>query len=258
MTQLLSSVPPSALALPSSLQTLIQDLRNYQMLTPERARQLVLAAQVRAEDLQPWADFDHPITDSYGRRLVYDGGDFEIMVMSWAPGDVSAIHDHGSAQWGAVQCFGPAEHGVYQLTGTQLSTAHISLVKPGTVMAVDHELIHQMGNPGDDPFLSLHLYGNLNAIGPVTQDARMFDLFDGSIQYTNGGVFFCLPAEQIHHRLEGLQGDPKTTMRHHQQMLARVSRMLTAHESSPSLWHRASLLQAQIAQLEAQIAQHTA
>ena len=64
-------------------------------MTPAIARQCVLDANLRAEDLTAWADFDHPVEDSYGRRLVYDGGDFEIMVMSWAPGDFSAIHDHG-------------------------------------------------------------------------------------------------------------------------------------------------------------------
>ena len=253
MTPLLSSTSTSALALPSSLQTLIQTLRGNQTLNPEHARQMVLTANVRAEDLEPWVDFDHPLTDSYGRRLVYDGGDFEVMVMSWVPGDVSAIHDHGAAQWGAVQCFGSAEHGVYQLVNHQLSTANISAVKPGTVMAVDHDLIHQMGNPGNDPFLSLHVYGNPNAVGPVTHNARMFDLFDGSIQSTDGGVFFCLPADQINQRIEGLRGDLETTLRHHQQMLSRVSRMLTVNESSSSLWHRASLLQEQIALLESQL-----
>ena len=251
MNQLLSSA--STLTLPLSLQSLIQTLQQHPTLIPDQARQLVMAADIRAEDLQAWADFEHPITDSYGRRLVYDGGHFEIMVMSWVPGDVSAIHDHGAAQWGAVQCFGPAEHSVYQMVEDQLTTAYVSLVKPGTVMAVDHNLIHQMGNPGSEPFLSMHVYGCAEPVDTVTQNARIFDLFEGTIQYTDGGVFFCLPPAQVNRRVEGLQGDTATTLRHHQQMLARVSRMLTAIDHSPSLWHRASLLQEHIAHLDSQL-----
>lgn len=214
-----------SLSLPHRLQSLIQTIRSQTCLSPEVACHCVQAANIQAEDLMPWADFDHPLADSYGRHLVYDGGDFEIMVMSWAPGDFSAFHDHGSAQWGAVQSFGEAEHSVYQLRHNQLSTQEIMPFRTGTVIPVDHVLIHQMGNPSQENLLSLHVYGSEAHQGPITGSARIFDLFAGKIQFTDGGVFFCLPEEQVTREIAGLHGDRQTTLRHHQQMLARIQRM---------------------------------
>lgn len=144
---------------PINLQTLIYMLQETPEFTPEDIQTMVVKADISAQDLMPWADFNHPVTDSYGRQLVFDGGHFEIMVMSWMPGDFSAIHDHGATQWGAVQCFGAAEHFIYTFTQGVLCTLQPAHYSPGMVHAVDHSLIHHMGNPGSEPFLSLHVYG---------------------------------------------------------------------------------------------------
>lgn len=239
--------------LPSRLQTLIHSLETSPAATPEVATQLMEAAAIEAEDLQPWADFDHPIADSYGRQLVYDGGNFEVMVMSWAPGDYSAIHDHGAAQWGAVQSFGAAEHSVFRLDQMQLSTVSVHPFPMGSVNAVDSDLIHQMGNPSHSPFLSLHVYGSLNHAGSITGDARIFDLYERSILYTDGGVFFGMPEDQITHQVRGLQGDPRTTLRHHQQMLSRTYQRLARGENTTCLWQAATTLRRQISDLEAAV-----
>ncbi len=233
--------------LPDGLRQLIRNIQFLKsQMTPAIARQCVIEANLKPEDLYPWADFDHPVEDSYGRRLVYNESDFEIMVMSWAPGDFSAIHDHGGTQWGAVQSFGEATHYVYQLDKNVLSTLAEMPFEAGTVNAVDHSLIHQMGNPGPSAFLSLHVYGGSHGSGSVTGDARLFDLFEGNIQYTDGGVFFCLPESQITQREIGLRGDQTTTQRHDQQMLARVERMLANTSNQTWLRDRANRLEARI------------
>ncbi|MGF1515340.1 MAG: cysteine dioxygenase family protein [Elainellaceae cyanobacterium] len=180
----------------------------------------------------PWADFSHPVADSYGRKLVFHGGHFEIMVMSWVPGDCSAIHDHGGAQWGAVQCFGAAEHYIYGYRQGSLTTLKLAHYTPGMIHQVDHSLIHQMGNASDMPFLSLHVYGCASPRQMITGDARIFDLFEGSIQYTDGGVFFCLADAQIKRRHLGLWGDAETQLRHHRHMRDRIQRILAGQASS--------------------------
>ena len=224
MLHLIDTISHS-LKLPARVQALIQAIQNQTDLNPQKACQCVAEANLQAEDLMLWADFDHPLADSYGRHLIYDGGNFEIMVMSWAPGDFSAIHDHGEAQWGAVQSFGHAEHSVYQLQHNRLSIEDIMPFSTGSVIAVDHDLIHQMGNPSQHPFLSLHVYGSATHQGAITGSARIFDLLADKIQFTDGGVFFCLPDELVTHEIVGLQGDDSATLRHHLQMLARLQRM---------------------------------
>ncbi|NEQ99548.1 MAG: cysteine dioxygenase [Cyanothece sp. SIO2G6] len=222
----------------ASIQTLINSLKNIADPTPELIKSVVTASNISEQDLMPWADFDHPVEDSYGRKLVFDGGHFEIMVMSWAPGDFSAIHDHGATQWGAVQCFGAAEHYIYQFNHDVLCTLEAAHYLPGMVRSVDHSLIHQMGNSTSQPFLSLHVYGCVGARKTITGDARIFDLLENRIQYTDGGVFFCLPENQINRRTGSLKADAETTLRHHRCMGDRLRRIL---EVAPNPWAETTL-----------------
>ena len=69
---------------------------------PTSARQAVdrvTACALSQDALAEWVRFDHPPDHGYGRRLVASGPGFEVLVMSWRPGDWSAIHDHGQARW---------------------------------------------------------------------------------------------------------------------------------------------------------------
>lgn len=237
-----SPVSTQITGLPESLLRLISLLQNYRYrATPDVIKHCVAQAKVQQEDLLPWATFDHPVTDSYGRKLVYDGGFFQILVMSWLPGDFSAIHDHGSTEWGAVQCFGEALHLAFDLQGWTLSTREISPFGPHQINTVDHDLIHQMGNSGPTRFLSLHVYGRPLPTESMTDNERLFDLSEGAIQFTNGGVFFCLPEDQIVARQLGLQADLETTLRHHRHMQARIDRVLSMGLAVPAVWHQKSM-----------------
>ena len=72
--------------LPTSLAKLVQMLsktiEKEGVLTPLKTKEIVLQADVQEEDMMHYADFDHPVEDCYGRNLVYDAGNFEVMVMS--------------------------------------------------------------------------------------------------------------------------------------------------------------------------------
>jgi len=233
---------------PVSLQKLINRLQQTTDLTPAQVKEFVIEASISQENLMPWADFQHPVTDSYGRKLVFDGGHFEIMAMSWLPGDFSAIHDHGATQWGAVQCFGAAEHYIYSFTKGMLEPLKPAHYLPGMVYAVDDNLIHQMGNPGNKPFLSLHVYGCQEIQESITGNARIFDLLENSIQYTDGGVFFCLPETKINYRSQGLAADRETTLKQHYLMSDRIHRILKTQKNA-DLEQKLLLLQSQIQQL---------
>ena len=225
-------------ALPLSLQALIRTLEAEQELTPRRARDLLEQADIKAEDLLPWADFDHSSQDSYARHLAFDGGFFEMMVMSWTPGDYSAIHDHGHTQWGAVQVYGPAEHAVFLEQDNELKTLSRTPVKPGQVFAVGHQLVHQMGNPSQTNFLSFHLYGCYARADGITSDARIFDLEEGQIQRTDNGVFFAMPEDQIKLREPGPQPDYLTWLRNLTELKNRIDRMRKHDAVTPELEQR--------------------
>ena len=193
--------------LPSSLEHLVESIRQTERLSPQKLKSILTESRVDQADLEKWAAYEHPPQDSYGRTLIYDGGYFEVMAMSWQPGDYSAIHDHGHTVWGAVQIFGAAEHAIYSFDEEKLVTLNRVRVTPGRVLAVNHDLIHQMGNPTDERFMSLHIYGNDDRSSAITSDARIFDLANEAIAITDGGVFFGLPSHEIKELQEGPQAD---------------------------------------------------
>ncbi|MDJ1173871.1 methyltransferase domain-containing protein [Roseofilum capinflatum] len=188
-------------SLPSSIQKIIDRIYQYRYhLKPALVKEVVLNAGVRTEELLPWECFVHPAEDSYGRQLMFSDRFFEIMVMSWLPGDVSAIHNHGYTQWGAVQVFGQAEHTIFFLQDDLLTTLSRETLKSGEVVAVGNKLIHQMGNCSQEKFLSLHVYGVNDAEfshAAITADTSIWNITEGVIEQTNGGVFFGLPKDKI-------------------------------------------------------------
>lgn len=236
--------------LPPSLGRLVRSLRAIHRPTAEGLGALVEAAGVRAADLEAWAAFDHPVSDSYGRRLVHHGGHFELMVMSWRPGDFSAIHDHGQAEWGAVQCFGRAEHTTFRLVDGVLRLEREAPYTAGMVQRVSAGMIHQMGNAGPEPMLSLHVYGRAAASANITAAARIFEVQEGCIQRTDGGVFFALPEDQILSREAGLRAEPAVIRRHHRLKRQRLSHML-ARQGCPQLLRQRRELDQQLQALGA-------
>lgn len=224
-------------ALPSSLQTIIKAIYEEPDLSPGKVKNIVKQAQVQEEELMPWADFDHPKQDCYGRKMVYDGGFFDVMVMSWVPGDFSALHDHGYAQWGAVKAFGAAEHAIFWVQDSEVRTLSRQVMKAGQVIGVGHELVHQMGNSGDTNYLSLHVYGNYTREENVTADARIFDFDDHDIHIADGGAFFALPLPQIKRRATCPTPDFLTRLRHQVELMRRVQRAesVNNNESGKSL-----------------------
>ncbi len=209
---------------PTRIRRLVEAVQAKKRLTPSTCKKLLEASQITSGDLQAWAEFDHPDCDSYGRRMIFDGGYFELMAMSWVDGDMAAIHDHGYTQWGAVKVFGQIEHAIFKQTGGVLSTAERRRFEPGSVIAVNHELIHQMGNVGQKPYMTLHLYGCYERDTCVTGDARLYELDENAIQITSGGVFFSLPEEAVEHRLQAPSADFPTTLRFKVELLRRLLR----------------------------------
>lgn len=224
--------------LPKSVQNLVSSIEKHGVQSPKEAKNILSDSCIGVEDVNRWADYDHPLVDGYGRKLVVQGDHYELMVMSWMPGDYSAIHDHGSTQWGAVLFFGTADHAIYRYQDEKLETVLRSPNHAGDINEVSHSLIHQMGNPGKEPFLSVHLYGCLDKCSSITGDARIFDLLERKIQFTDGGVFYCLPESQINRRIDGPSGDLETTLTHHKQMLSIINRSEKIGQSNPGLKER--------------------
>jgi predicted metal-dependent enzyme (double-stranded beta helix superfamily)/SAM-dependent methyltransferase len=214
--------------LPLSLEKIVRDIKQHEKtITSQLAQKIIANAEVELEQIEKWQDYDHPLANSYGRKLVYKEDFFEIMVMSWVEGDISAIHDHGYTTWGAVQIFGEAEHATFKLKNNFLTMLSCQKVKPGTIIPVSHNLIHQMGNSTEKRFLSLHVYGCSKCLSlkSVTAEARIFNATDGVIQRTDGGVFYGLPQTQINAVEPGLKTDYVSWLRNTTEYIRRIQKV---------------------------------
>ena len=196
-----------------SVKNLVKTLESLEEFTPESVHEVVSECDIGVEDLKNWIDYDYPVSDSYGRKMVHDGGFFEVMVMCWRPGDYSAIHDHGKAEFGAVKMFGDAEHASFELEEGRLTTIARERNESGTTLKVTASLIHQMGNPGEKNFFSLHVYGNVDLESGITSEARIFDYSRNELLFVNGGVFYLLPESEIVHRKKLPEADDETRSR---------------------------------------------
>ncbi|MBM3600254.1 MAG: cysteine dioxygenase [Alphaproteobacteria bacterium] len=110
-------------------------------------------------------------SDRYGRNAVYVSPDrgISLFTLTWAPGQWTPVHDHGT--WGVVAVIdGILEERNYirmdghsdASSGIRLERGGVTLLAPGTVTTFvpnpDH--IHVTGVPaGRGPAVSLHLYG---------------------------------------------------------------------------------------------------
>lgn len=192
----------STTTLPQTIERLknaITDALNKgENITAKLVKELVEQAQVQEEDLKPYADFDHPKADGYGRKMIYDAGKFEIMAMSWNPAHYSSIHNHGYTQWGVVQVFGNTHHFIYKNRNNKLEFCKKEILTKGMITQVVNATIHQMGNPSSRPYMTLHVYGSNEKDGDITADAQNYELEHDRINHTTGGAFFNLPEDQIY------------------------------------------------------------
>ena len=157
---------PTEMALPHAA-TFLADL----VKDPVFVESLVLPILQEARDKEDWY---------VARRYDAEDGSYSVKVFVWPPGTGTKIHDHSS--WGAYSCaWGSLLEERYERLddGSRLDHARLKKIwqlwwspKDGasTVLPGDGG-IHRVGNPGERPAISVHLYGP--RVGDV--DGRDYD-----------------------------------------------------------------------------------
>lgn len=202
-----------------SVAKLIEKIEATPKLTILSAIKLVEEAGITEADIEEFIIRDYDNADCYGRTMVYDGGRFELMVMTWRPRNYSAIHDHGYTEWGVVMPFHTAHHNIFRLDDMKLSIAKQEIVQPHQCIGVPNELIHQMGNPTTQTYSSLHLYGCNKRDHDVTADSKIYELEKNRIVHTTGGAFFNLAEDLVYDIDQGLTAESECQSLYNGQLL---------------------------------------
>jgi uncharacterized NAD(P)/FAD-binding protein YdhS/mannose-6-phosphate isomerase-like protein (cupin superfamily) len=118
----------------------------------------VAASGVRLEDVAP---FIMSTAKPYGRRRVARTDDFEVLVMTWLPGQRTGVHDHAGAASVFKILQGTAREITFEQSRDSLVTPHISRqLHLGDIGFDAGTVIHEVNNDADAklPLVSLHVY----------------------------------------------------------------------------------------------------
>jgi predicted metal-dependent enzyme (double-stranded beta helix superfamily) len=110
------------------------------------AHRTELLEQVRFDDNARWHTRLDPT--AVGTDAV------EVWLLSWLPGQESALHDHGGASGAFTVLAGALDETVVSRTNT--SRDHLWVRGPLRSFGAHH--VHRVGNDGDLPAVSLHAY----------------------------------------------------------------------------------------------------
>ncbi|GAB4211910.1 MAG: hypothetical protein OHK0012_05250 [Synechococcales cyanobacterium] len=122
----------------------------------------------RLLDQSPWLHSTFLPPDpklGWSVMMLYDEPDFPLTLQTvvWDPGSLSPIHNHGT--WGVVAILSGQERNTFwRRTPTPdqadaITQAGEQRLVPGDILALLPEAIHQVRVEGDQPTLSVNLYG---------------------------------------------------------------------------------------------------
>jgi predicted metal-dependent enzyme (double-stranded beta helix superfamily) len=182
---------------PKCINQLVEELNNHLVHSNELVSEIVSSILFDRNEIEAFNTFNHNLKDSYGRKLVYDSERFKILVMSWLPGDFTAIHNHGYTEWGSVHFFGEATHRLYENTNGMLDVISKEKFEEGQNAAVCGALTHMMGNSSNKEFITLHIYGKDSAENKVADDAMVYLPEFQKIATTSGTAYLNLDKSLI-------------------------------------------------------------
>jgi hypothetical protein len=194
----------------SALQSLIDQIEVRKMIDNPSLIEIIKQANLKESDFLQYNQFDHGITESYGRNKVYEGANFSIYIMSWSTGDFTAIHSHGYCAWGAVYFFGDTSHRLYKASGNKIELVNKGIVPKGTIAPVTGNLVHAMGNEGQSPVMTLHIYGSDNGTSNANDDSLVYELEKKRISTTSGEAYLNLEPERIKRSVTGISTNIET------------------------------------------------
>lgn len=157
-----------------NIERLIKDIKHQNYLTNPLVSEIVESNRITENDVAQFVSYNHSPNESYGRQLIYDNGNFKILLMSWNSGDFTAIHNHGYTEWGCVYFFGEATHRLYSVTNDELKIVQKDNFHKGQTASVCGDLTHIMGNSSSESFTTLHIYGSNTRNNDVSKDAIVY------------------------------------------------------------------------------------
>ncbi len=194
-----------------SIDNMIMDINESNPTTGDQLAEIISRHAPRKEEMMHFADFDHPNYESYGRTLLYHKNNFCIYLMSWKPGDFTAIHDHGTTEWGCVYAFDDFTHRLYSLHANTLILKSKNKFLRGRVARIRSGTIHMMGNlHNHQNNLSLHIYGTNTPEKGLAKQSKVYYPEVEKASISNGPAFLYTSRQTEQHHKTPFQTENET------------------------------------------------
>ena len=182
---------------PKKINDLINDIVNQKSVSNSMLFDMVKRQNISEDDIAPYTTYNHSPNESYGRKLIYDNGNFKILLMSWQPGDFTAIHNHGYTEWGSVYFMGEATQRMYSVINDELEIVRKCSTQQEQIASMKGDFTHMMGNSTSKNFATLHIYGSNTRTQDVSKDAVVYLPELKKKVTTRGSAYLNMEKQQI-------------------------------------------------------------
>jgi cysteine dioxygenase len=144
-------------------------------LAPQEMEALARSVDPRTLDLTGYRRFQD---ECYARNTVLLNDQCELVVICWRPGQMSAIHDHGSSYCLYLVIEGTMVEERYRLLdGKPVPVDERSFGK-GDITIASGESVHRINNRGERELVTVHIYSpplgaNMKLYSPIPRKAKV-------------------------------------------------------------------------------------
>jgi predicted metal-dependent enzyme (double-stranded beta helix superfamily) len=142
-------------------------------LSQDRLRQVVAGLAARERQ---WLGLVRYTEETRWYKRLIDGGDHEVWLLSWLPGQGTGFHDHG----GSAGAFAVARGALRERVapGGRPASAGVTMAQ-GAVRSFGPWYVHDVINASAEPAVSVHVYS------PPLESMRRFEFsLDGQMRVT--------------------------------------------------------------------------
>jgi len=158
------------------LESIEQAFQHVNHATPHELRGKIVSLGLTAELAAPW--IEEPDLLPYGRKVVYQTEDVEVIVVHLPAGTETLIHDHGASIGCAYVLEGRLTNRVYRLSREGYAyEAGASVIEQGQFLYAPQGQIHQMCNTGPHRMVSFHVYA------PKLSGSKSFYTYEQVLDY---------------------------------------------------------------------------
>lgn len=94
----------------------------------------------------------------YHREILFRTPEFELVLASWLPGQISTIHDHFGSEGATRVLRGQLEETLFSPDGERAVPIATFGRRSGAILLERKDTLHQVRNTAGEPAVSLHLY----------------------------------------------------------------------------------------------------